>query len=322
MFNKKADVEIATHTIFMIIAVLLVAGVVAVNTFKITTGDNYKLRAGAVDFGLAVDAVFSLPYDTNVVETFYFPFPVELKINPKIVQLKAKNLESEFYFNEDPKIKTEYINFDDIGSVYIVRNGDTLSFSKDEPNNIGLNICPDKKLNLKKVVFDPGKGWNKDKQEGTQGKIINSVPESVLTLMIAASLDPKVFESTRNIGAKLKDSSLSVVERQLKMKNADALVSVHVGDTENLIKAYVFPNEDSMALACSILNELIKKLNPENSSIIPVNFKLVPFVDYKQVLNLFDKKPAVLFEIGNEVDKFILKKEVIAEAIEQGVKNA
>ena len=128
------------------------------------------------------------------------------------------------------------------------------------------------------------------------------------------------FYSTRKVGRDLVDSYLSIEDRKefVKDKSADALISLHIGSKNNTIKIYTNEPSDSVALGCNVLNELIKVFKINDTAIIPVNFDLIPKNDEKQILNI--DKPAILIELGDSSEDFILeKREEIVSAIEKGV---
>lgn len=318
MLNKKAETEMSIRTIFILGIVVIIAAVLFTNTYKITTSDIYVLKNSVIDLSLEIDAILSLPIDSNAFVVFPFPFETDVVIGDNKVKLSKGKLHSEYFYTGDSEIKTQLNKFSKIKNLYLIRDGKSLTFSDKGVDIKNLYSCPDINLNLNTITIDPGKGYDSVNDKGDFGKLINGRYESLFNLDIASLIKAygDVFVITKTFGTNFEDSFLSIEDRKSKVK--DALISIHAGNVENLIKAYVNPDKDSVALACKLLNEFKKNLKI-NTAIIPVNFKLIPVDDYKQILNL--DKPAVLLEIGSEKDKLITKKQIIAESIIDGVKN-
>ncbi|RLE48372.1 hypothetical protein DRJ25_00085 [Candidatus Woesearchaeota archaeon] len=327
MLNKKGGTTLTLYTIFILLAVLIIAGVMLYNAYKINSSDELALKTLVVDLAFEIESLLALPDDVNSFVDFYFPFDVDVVIGSNVVKLSKGHITVSFPYSGSPYIKTQLNKFSGVRHVYLVKNGDLLSFSDKFVSQNNLFTCPDIDLSLSTIVIDPGKGFDEGSQKSDKGKIINNISESLLTLRIASllqqSADSFSFISTRKVGSRLQDSFVSLGERMALAENADALVSIHVGDQENTVKAYVNPSKESVALACRVLNGFAKmfpsKDDELNFAIIPVNFKLIPEDDYKQVLNI--DKPAVLLEIGDGNDGLILKKQLIVKAIMEGLRN-
>ncbi len=317
MLNKKGDISL--KKIFEILIVVIVAAALLGNTYRISQADTYVLKPLAVDLSFEISALTGLKHDSNSFAAFTFPFETNVAILPNKVMLTRDKIIAEYYYSADPNIKIGYHTFENIKILYLTKSGNTLSFSADNPGSLNYYFCKKTDLNLNEVTFDPGKGFDEVYNQGSQGQLIDGLSESLHTLKLAALLrfEPD-FKSTRPVHTTLKDSFMSVDDR--KDKVSAALISVHAGEFEDDIKIYTNDKEESVILACNLMNALLKNLNPgtfTDFAIIPVNFEFILEDDFKQILNI--EKPAVLLEIGT---KFLAdsKKEIVDSIIE-GVYN-
>jgi hypothetical protein len=314
MFNKKANTEMSLETIFKILAVVLIGGVIFYNLYQTSTTDSHVIKSLAVDLALQIDAVQSLRSDAVAFVVFPFPFNVSVKIKDNEVFIKKGGLESKYFFVKNKNLIFENSEFSNLNRLFIYNDGNMIKFSEKSIPFYNFYSCPDLRLNLRKVSIDAGKGFDEEFNLGEKGLIINDVPESLHTLDIALFVaNYPFFDLTRRSGSIVRDSFLSVDVR--KSLVSDALISLHFGDFDKLIKVYVNSKKESVVFACSILNELKKSLNVKDSAIIPVNFDLISKNDFKQVLDV--DKPAVLFVFSKDL---VGKKRIIAESIIRGAK--
>ena len=296
---KKAQTKLLMP-IFKIILVIFVLVVILYKIFNLYGADVFAVKASAVDANLLVESLLSLPEDTNADILFSFPVKSSVSIKPNVVKfVKDKALSAEYYFSSDPGIDVKDADFEDINSFYMIRNGDSLSFSREEPSQISLYNCPKIYLNFDKIFVD-------------------SPVEDKFAHMAAQLLGKSrpYFEYLE----KTEDTKFNDLLKSLKdkIKSDDALISIKQGDfDEDLIKIYINPDKRSMAVACSILNSLINDFHPENTAIIPVNFDLLLDEVYKNILNL--KVPSILIEVGKQNINIISKHSDFVKSIDRGV---
>lgn len=321
MFNKKADSEMSLVVLsrFFVIAVIVGALFYVVYTFS--SSDQFTLKSSAVDFSLEVDALLSLPADTSSFIAYNFQYPVDLEIRNNKIILAKDDLTSEFSFTGDPSVDVQNLKLNNIQKVFLLKDGNSLSFSKEEPIIKNFYSCPKNTLDLFDITFDPGKGFDESRNLGSKGVMVDSRSESLHTLEVASFLSyisSLRFSSTRPVSSRLTDSFISI--NDIKKDVNDALISLHVGFVDNSMKIYINNKKESAILACNILNNFKKNFNIQKSAIIPVNFNLINDDDYRNVLNI--DKPSIFIEIGSEKDKLILEKQKIVSSIVGGVLDA
>ncbi|MBD3303946.1 hypothetical protein GF343_02285 [Candidatus Woesearchaeota archaeon] len=216
-------------------------------------------------------------------------------------------------------------------------------------SNLRLLECsthnPEEQLN--NIVLDPGYGWDESLAEqgssnpGNKGDVKGNIVESGITRIIAAKVLGYAKELVAGKGKHTRDLSIDSKADMdarvnvIEQSTGNSVISIHIGNypdiSFNPVLAYINGDsgkiKDSRKLACSILNQLSKKI-PEitDLSIIPVSIEQLDRFEKGNPQRVLRKdKIAVQLVIGNikvEENNILANKiDAIAEAVKLGIED-
>lgn len=341
---KKGETQDLTlMNIFLVVfaATVLITITITIYDFNKTT--IYEKNFLATRLSLTIDTLFTT--DANI-KINYKPQIFEKKFKYKIQENLAEIYDNEgshkYSFLKQPTTRIiSEINEKELEQFKIIKNGNDLIFTEQEVIPTKIN-CP-KTNRIKSFVIDLGKGYNPDYPEkSNKGIQKDSLTESIIITQIGKILFTRLknyypTELTRSYEVTTRNNEvyedvLSLEERNSKIRNSEKefLISIHLGNFTqgNMIKAYINAEqeqyEQSYAVACQIVNELMQDLSQNNNML---GSAIIPTIARQQKDGNFEVlkqgKSGILIQIGN-IDLFENQNNMqqIANSIIEGLQNA
>jgi N-acetylmuramoyl-L-alanine amidase len=299
---KKAQVPVAVYfRIFEIILLVLVVSIIALEVSNVRGSGIYQKKFLARDLALFMDSVTNargnLFYQYQPPGVALQNFTIDFVGGQVVVDGETwPYATNTLYTMEGPRTfkNAELLVMKKVGNTFTLEAADT---KKQEFNGL-LMECPKAFVDLKKVIIDPGHGYNPITKQGEQGVVGahkdtkgRQIPESELALSIGAALQQQLKKhfpglkdkiitiiTTRSL--KFEFISLPAIlpvpflaeetkttQERLAMLTANpeaAVISLHVGKAkpdQNVVKAFVNKdaNIQTYRLACTVLNAIAMK---------------------------------------------------------------
>ena len=305
--KKRGD----TYTLY-VIAELVIAIFIVISSIVIITAwasnqafDKVQL---AKDIALQANALYTVPGNMYIVNDNHRNFSALFSDGLVNIYKKEKEDTTGQYYYVGLKKKYFEKNLYKPPIIVLTKNGDTIGATDELETLNKLNYPTISTLDEDwkdkyKIFIDPGHGDSADKRDpGIENNNLNLKKESAVTLAIAESL------RALNLNIQLTrdfETYVSIDERKNILKEADVIISVHIGEysnDKNSVKAYIplesNKNLENKKLATIILNSLTKELDLDTISIIPVDTKNIAAESPEAILQ-FEDKIVILLEIGN-----------------------
>lgn len=326
-FSRRAQAKLVLPPVFIMalgLGVVFLSLIYAV--MQIASNEAYVRQLYITGLGFNLQALQALGTDINAEREIDEAGAYTLFFEGTKVYTKERGKETSiFLFTHDPDFVfnggefSPRQNMPTIGPLKLYKTGKLYGTAKpaDVPSPYLLTCDTPKGVKLKKIVLDPGHGYDATTAAGDEGyKIAGGTAESAYVLKLANSLKAG---RTRFVLTRDREEPIPIDIRQ--KTTGDALISLHIGnraDNQDVVKAYYNPTPESKRLACEILNEITTRFKVPVRP-IPVNFDLIPDNDPKQVIR--GTRPAVLLELGNsqKADSILKEDKQLALQIYKGV---
>jgi hypothetical protein len=304
---------------------------------SVGNSELFEQQFFATEVSLALDTVLAVPRNIMLVvnpwERQVSGFYLEIKKGEVLVWLnnsrKVRSLFAEDFSKDfDVKIKGVSVApvISKVGSKVLVRE-----LRSEDKENLFAFECPRDKVELGKIIVDPGHGRIErafDRQKewiGDSGVVGKFGSESELVFGIASSLLGRLQALGLGQGLTRKAAfmDLSLDDRKAIIASGDNVISVHANiDDENFNDVRVFYSVDSQRLGCEVANALGEwyvshGFDISGVGLIPVNSF---FLD--ESFEVLGVRKGILVEVGNVNVASIRESSGIAGAIALGVERA
>jgi len=309
-----------TFTTAVVLGIVLIGMLTRINAFGETK--TFEKKFIATDLALVIDTLQASRGNAFVIFMQEFNFSIDISKNTVLVFEGAKDKDKTggiYYFVEEANLSTNYKTFEPkdraITSIILSKQGNEIAIGSRQTNpdftpNLEAISCqkPQNLAMLNTIAIDYEHNQEADSAKEIAADIKGGLSSQIATLVEAQT----------------------VAEREKQAKDKEGIVSITLNRNANAqletIKAYINENsqkkQESIFLACKILNSLSTKFRLAGASIVPVDLLHIAADDTRQILQPNETAAvpvAVVIELNIKKGGTLDKPKELASAIYNGI---